>query len=158
MPGSAATLVFRHPSRRVRRRGLGAFLRDLSAGLAGGRAVTCLITTDAEVRELNRRFLGLDRPTDVLAFPSGAGFSVGFAPALGRSPMGDLAISLDRAAAQAAELGHSLEQELRILILHGLLHLTGLDHHDGTGGMARAEARWRKRLGLPAGLIERTCA
>jgi probable rRNA maturation factor len=66
-----------------------------------------------------------------------------------------MAISLDRAAAQAAELGHSLEDELCILMLHGLLHLCGMDHEADSGEMLRAEMRWRKRLGLPAGLIER---
>ena len=69
-----------------------------------------------------------------------------------------MAISLDRARAQAAEFGHEVEQELRILMVHGLLHLAGMDHHIDKGAMARAEVRWRKRLGLPAGLIERAKA
>ena len=62
---------------------------------------------------------------------------------------------IDRARRQAAEHGHSLEDELRILILHGALHLAGLDHEKDAGRMARSEARWRQRLGLPTGLIER---
>jgi probable rRNA maturation factor len=69
-----------------------------------------------------------------------------------------MAISFDRAAAQAAELGHSVEDELRILMLHGLLHLAGMDHATDKGAMARAEIRWRKRLRLPSGLIERVNA
>ena len=73
-------------------------------------------------------------------------------------PPEDLAISFDRAAAQAAELGHSVEDELCILMLHGLLHLAGMDHETDGGAMKRTEARWRKRLGLPAGLIERVKA
>jgi probable rRNA maturation factor len=70
--------------------------------------------------------------------------------------LGDLAISLPRARAQAAALGHNLEQELRILMLHGVLHLVGMDHETDNGHMARAEKLWRIRLGLPAGLIERS--
>jgi len=76
-----------------------------------------------------------------------------------RSPVlpraGDIAISLPRARAQAKRLGHSAEQEIRILMLHGLLHLLGQDHESDGGRMARAEKDWRARLGLPAGLIER---
>lgn len=70
-------------------------------------------------------------------------------------PLGEIAISLDRAAAQAAEYGHSLADELRILMLHGALHLAGYDHENDSGEMARAELRWRKRFGLPIALIER---
>ena len=118
------------------------FLTELEKRIARGRIstcpVTCLVTTDAELRRLNREFRGKNYPTDVLSFPPG-----------------EMAISLDRAAAQAKELGHSLDDELRILMLHGLLHLCGMDHEADSGEMRRAEIRWRKRLGLPAGLIER---
>jgi probable rRNA maturation factor len=76
----------------------------------------------------------------------------------GSGEPGEMAISLDRAAAQAAALGHSVEEELRILMLHGLLHLAGMDHEADTGQMARAEARLRKRLQLPPGLMERAGA
>ncbi len=102
----------------------------------------CLITTDAELRRLNSRFLGRDYPTDVLSFPES----------------GDLAISLPRAAAQAREFGHRVEDEIRILMLHGALHLLGMDHETDGGRMARAEARWRSRLRLPTGLIARANA
>jgi probable rRNA maturation factor len=111
-----------------------------------GRSVACLITGDRELRALNRRFLHKDFPTDILSFPSSNGTA------------GEMAISLDRAAAQAAAFGHSVDQELRILMLHGLLHLAGMDHEIDRGQMARAEARWRKRLKLPPGLVERTGA
>jgi probable rRNA maturation factor len=131
-------LLFRHPSRRVRRTPLRDFLIELQKRVGRGRAVTCLITTDAELRRLNRLFRGKNYATDVLSFPPD-----------------EMAISLDRAAEQAKELGHSLDAELRILMLHGLLHLCGLDHENDAGEMRRAETRWRKRLGLPAGLIER---
>ena len=104
----------------------------------------CRLTNDEELQSLNSRFLGKKYPTDVLSFPST------FADSLG-----DIAISLDRARAQAKEWGHSTEDEIRILMLHGVLHLKGLDHESDAGQMKRAELRWRKKLGLPVGLIER---
>ncbi|HEY4364237.1 MAG TPA: rRNA maturation RNase YbeY [Bryobacteraceae bacterium] len=122
------------------------FLDELVESAGGGRAVTCLITDDAQLRELNRKFRRKDYATDVLSFP----------PAHGEA--GELAISLDRAAAQAAERGHSVEEELRILMLHGMLHLAGMDHETDSGQMERAETRWRKRLALPPGLTERARA
>ncbi len=131
-------LLFRHSSRRVPRTPLREFLNDLVKRAGPRRPVTCLITTDAELRRLNRQFRGKNYATDVLSFPPD-----------------EMAISLDRAAAQARELGHSLDAELRILMLHGLLHLAGMDHENDSGEMRRAETRWRKKLGLPAGLIER---
>lgn len=112
-----------------------------------GRGVACLIADDRELRALNRRFLHKDFPTDVLSFPCSIETPNGEA--------GEMAISLDRAAAQAAALGHSVEQEIHILMLHGLLHLAGMDHEIDSGEMARAEARWRRRLKLPPGLVER---
>jgi probable rRNA maturation factor len=131
-------LLFRHSSRRVRRTPLRAFFAELVKRVARGREITCLISTDAELRRLNRQFRGKNYATDVLSFPPD-----------------EMAISLDRAAAQAKELGHSLDEELRILMLHGLLHLCGMDHETDAGQMRRTETRWRKKLGLPSGLIER---
>jgi probable rRNA maturation factor len=140
MQSDQICVLFRHPSRRVRRGPLREFLADLTHRAAPGREVTCLITTDRELRALNRKFRNKDYATDVLSFPG---------------EPGEIAVSLDRAAAQAAEHGHSLEDEIRILILHGVLHLTGMDHEKDSGEMARAETRWRKRLGLPPALVER---
>jgi probable rRNA maturation factor len=125
---------------------LRTFLTEVAQTAGRGHAVTCLIADDRQLRELNRQFRRKDYATDVLSFPSANG-----AP-------GELAISLDRAAAQAAEFGHTVEEELRILILHGVLHLSGMDHETDSGQMARAESRWRKRFGLPAGLVERSRA
>jgi probable rRNA maturation factor len=107
--------------------------------------VNVLITSDAELRRLNRAFRRKNKPTDVLAFPA---TSSGVA--------GDIAISADTAARNAVGLGHSLMNELKILILHGLLHLAGHDHERDNGQMARKETALRGRLGLPQGLIERT--
>jgi probable rRNA maturation factor len=146
MSTAVSSVLFRHPSpsRRIPRRTLRAFLAELVQSAGRRRPVTCLITTDRQLRELNRKYRRKDYATDVLSFPSTNG-----------GP-GELAISLDRAMQQAAEFGHPVEQELRILMLHGVLHLAGMDHETDSGQMARAEARWRKRLGLPPGLTERS--
>jgi len=130
---------------RLRKTALRAYLAELVECITRGRRISCLVAGDAELRRLNRRFLNKDYATDVLSFPTTG--SEDFA--------GDLAISVQRAKAQAAEHGHSLDNELRILMLHGALHLAGMDHEKDAGKMARAEVRWRKRLGLPTGLIER---
>jgi probable rRNA maturation factor len=89
------------------------------------------------------------------ARPNGRASGDGRASKDERASLGEIAISIDRAAAQAAEHGHSLDDELQILMLHGVLHLAGFDHERDSGEMRRAETRWRKRLGLPTGLIER---
>ena len=135
--------LFRHPSRKSRRTELRAFWREIGKTVGEGREMTCLVTTDAELRRLNREFRGKDYATDVLSFPS-----IG-------TDAGEIAISWDRAEAQAGDLGHGVDEELRILMLHGALHLMGMDHETDNGEMRRAEARWRKKFGLPAGLIER---
>jgi probable rRNA maturation factor len=129
----------------VRRTKLRLFLKELTERVVRGRAVTCLITTDRELRALNRKFRGRDYATDVLSFPAQKSNGV----------LGEIAISFDRAAAQASEFGHAVEDELRILMLHGVLHLAGMDHEKDSGAMARAEVRWRRRLALPTSLIER---
>jgi probable rRNA maturation factor len=135
-------LLFRHTSRKLRKRDLRAFFEQMIRRVAPRREIGCLVTGDQELRRLNREFRGADYPTDVLSFRSGQG--------------GEMAISLDRASAQAAEHGHDLNDEVRILMLHGALHLAGMDHETDSGEMRRAETRWRKRFGLPSGLIERT--
>jgi probable rRNA maturation factor len=143
MPSNATSVIFRHRSPGlaacVDRRDLRRFFKDLAQEILPGQSVNCLIAADKDLQSLNRKFRGKDYAADVLSFPPD-----------------DIAISFDRAARQAVELGHSSEIEVRILMLHGLLHLAGMDHENDRGAMARAEARWRKRLGLPAGLIERT--
>ena len=111
--------------------------------------VSVLLTTDAEIRRLNRQFRGMDKPTDVLSFPAAA------LPEGPEQIAGDLAISVATAQRQAVEQGHSLSTEIKVLILHGLLHLAGYDHETDEGQMARRERRLRARLGLPQGLIER---
>jgi len=110
--------------------------------------------TDAAIRRLNRTWRGVDRVTDVLSFPA-ADPDVGRA-GVGSAVLGDIAIAVDTARRQAREHGHPVRDEIRILALHGLLHLLGYDHDADRGGMARVEERLRRRAGLPAGLITRT--
>lgn len=116
-----------------------------AAGVKG--QVQVLITSSEELRELNRRFRRKDKPTDVLSFP-----------AIVDGEAGDIAISVDIASENAFELGHSLDEELRILILHGILHLAGHDHEDDRGEMEALESELRDRLKLPSSLIERSHA
>lgn len=123
-----------------------------AAGLTG--EVNILLTGDAEMQRLNLQFRGKDKPTDVLSFPS--------APAAGRTALpapepvgGDIAISMAAARSQAAGCGHDLLTEVKVLILHGMLHLAGHDHERDQGQMRRLEQKLRSELHLEAGLIER---
>ena len=157
MPNSEPLVLFRlrRAPAGLRRPALEEFARLLRARVAGGREFQCLVTDDRELQRLNRQFLGKDYPTDVLSFPAGRTVWQGKpTPRL----LGELAISAKRAAEQAREFGHPVEDEIRILMLHGVLHLVGMDHERDRGAMARAESAWRKKLGLPAGLIERAPA
>jgi probable rRNA maturation factor len=113
------------------------------AGLPG--EVNILLTGDSEIQRLNLQFRRKAESTDVLSFPSGQ-------PPVG----GDIAISLQTARAQAAEIGHDLLTEVKVLILHGMLHLAGYDHETDHGRMRILEQQLREELNLPAGLIERS--
>lgn len=106
----------------------------------GGAEVHLLLTGDETIRELNRRFLGEDRATDVLSFPDGDEL-----PSGGRL-LGQIVISLDAARRQAAQFGHDELRELSELVLHGVLHLLGHDHHRDGGKMNRLELRLRREL------------
>jgi len=115
------------------------------------RHVNVLVTNSRELHSLNRRFRGADKPTDVLSFPAplaGSGEASRMA--------GDVAISADIARENAHRLGHSVADEVKILALHGILHLAGFDHEHDHGEMARKESQLRRRLKLEVGLIERT--
>lgn len=110
--------------------------------------VNVLIAGNRELQKLNRRFRGKDEATDVLSFPAlAAGDSAG-----------DIAISAEIAAQNAKRLGHEVADEVKILVLHGVLHLAGYDHENDHGEMARKELKLRVALGLPVGLIERAGA
>ena len=148
MPADDDSLIFRRVRLRLPRVRLRAFAEQLREDVAGGRGFCCLLADDRELRRLNRQFLGKDYPADVLSFPEPGPDDF----------LGELAISVDRAREQARLLGHPIEVEIRILMLHGVLHLLGMDHEKDRGRMARAEARLRKKLGLPAALIQRARA
>ncbi len=127
----------------VRAPGLARWLAGVAPARARG-AVTVAIVPDSRVRRLNQRYRRTDRPTDVLSFPSGE-----------PGNLGDIVIAAGVARRQAREAGHSVQAEVRVLALHGLLHLLGYDHERDAGQMARLEVRLRARGGLRAGLIER---
>ena len=148
-----STVTFRRAPADARPRALQMFARRLEREVAKGARFDCVVTGDAELRRLNAQFRGKDYPTDVLSFPASP-LPDGRGSVKGRV-LGDLAIAAARARAQAREYGHTTEDELRILMLHGVLHLLGMDHESDAGRMARAERRWRRALGLPNGLIER---
>ncbi len=138
-------ITFRRKPPDLDRAALEAFAETLKERLAAGREFCCLVSNDDHLRDLNREFRQKDVPTDVLSFPSGE--AAGY--------LGDIAISLQRARTQAKQYGHSLDTEIRVLLLHGVLHLNGMDHETDHGEMAAAEKQWRGALGLPASLIER---
>jgi probable rRNA maturation factor len=103
--------------------------------------VAVLVASRRKIQALNRRFRRQDRATDVLSFPGVHG--------------GDIAICAEIARANARRLGHSLAEELKVLMLHGLLHLAGYDHEVDQGQMEAVEARLRARMELPLSLIQR---
>ena len=129
---------------------LGRFLSRArrEAGVRG--RVDVLLTTNSNMRSLNAQFRGKDKPTDVLSFPAA------FAKRTARGLVGELAVSADIASANAIQLGHSPASEVKVLVLHGILHLAGYDHERDNGKMARKEAKLRRALNLPEALIERT--
>jgi probable rRNA maturation factor len=126
--------------------GLTRFLNRAREAVGVRGDVDVLLADDATLRSLNKTFRRKNKATDVLSFPA-AENPYGHA--------GDLAISLDTAARQAAAFGHTLRDEVRILLLHGLLHLSGMDHETDDGEMAGFEADLRRELRLPVALIER---
>jgi probable rRNA maturation factor len=129
------------------RSGMNRFLRVAQEAVGLEGEVDVLLTWDRTMRRLNRAYRGKDKATDVLSFPAAEDVAETFA--------GDLAISIDTAQRQAAEQGHGLRDEVRVLMLHGLLHLAGMDHEVDGGEMAGREGVLRKALRLPVGLIAR---
>ena len=124
-------------------RGLGPWLVKHAPAKARGD-LSVAIVSDRRMRALNRQFRGKDAVTDVLSFPSEE-----------RGFLGDIVIAAGVSTRQAKAAGHTIQTEVRVLALHGLLHLIGYDHESDDGAMARAEMRLRKKAGLKEGLIER---
>lgn len=148
-PRDAARLhvtIVGRPAARAASRGLGPWLGRVAPRRARGE-VTIALVSDARMRTLNRTFRGVDQATDVLSFASD-----GTVP----GTLGDVAIATGVATRQARAAGHTLGTELRVLALHGLLHLLGFDHETDDGRMARTEAKLRRAGRLAEGLIERT--
>lgn len=129
----------------VSQQGLGRFVACVARAVRLEGEVTILVSGDRQMRVLNRRFRKRDRATDVLSFPTD-----------GKGLAGDVAVSADIARYNAKRLGHTLPEELKILILHGMLHLAGYDHETDEGRMARREERLRRRFRLPSSLTGRT--
>lgn len=137
------------PGLRISISALERFLQTAQRNVGLEGEVNVLLTSNRQMRSLNRKFRGKDKPTDVLSFPASSANSRA-------KPAGDIAISLEIARENARTLGHSLETELKILFLHGLLHLAGHDHESDDGEMASFERELRAKLKLPMGLIART--
>ncbi len=140
--------------RPLRKRSLARWLEAI-APLGARGDVTVALVSDAAVRRLNRRYAGVDHATDVLSFASEERAGVSCSPPrrlvrlAGRPEhLGDIAIATGVASRQAREAGHSLGTELRILALHGLLHLLGYDHASDRGAMESLEHRLRRKGGL----------
>ena len=123
------------------------FLNLIAKDLAKGGEFAVLVSSDDAVRKANRQFRGISKTTDVLSFPDGED---------GR--LGDILIAAGRAQRQATEFKFSIEDELKTLALHGVLHLMGYDHETDTGEMRSIETKLRKRYKLASGLIERADA
>ncbi|MEO6804218.1 MAG: rRNA maturation RNase YbeY [Granulicella sp.] len=141
------------PDAALSKSGLTRFLNRAreAVGLVG--EVDVLLADDATLKRLNRTYRGKNKATDVLSFPAAYNEFAG-----SNQTAGDLAISLETAARQAAAYSHSLRDEVRILLLHGLLHLHGMDHEIDRGEMAARELELRRALGLARSLIERVTA
>jgi probable rRNA maturation factor len=124
---------------------LQALRLSASPAATGETGLSIVISDDAQLQELNRQFLSLDAPTDVLSFPADE-----VDPESGERYLGDVIISLPQAAAQAKAGGHSVQDELRLLVVHGVLHLLGYDHAeaDEKDRMWTIQAQVLQQLGL----------
>lgn len=146
--GRARLVIFEENLEGASETSLARFLAAARRLLGMRGRVNVVVTTNRTMRELNRRFRAKDKPTDVLSFPAADVPGCGIA--------GDIAISAQIASENARSLGHKAATELKILVLHGLLHLAGFNHETDNGKMARKERKLRRELKLPDGLIERT--
>jgi probable rRNA maturation factor len=136
---------------------LAAARQALAALSLGQVELSILLCDDDVIAPLNQDWRGVDGPTDVLSFAMDEGEALALPPGIPR-PLGDLVISAQTAARQAAELGHPLDQELRVLVVHGLLHLLGFDHEaseEDAAVMRVEEARLLGLLGGGQGLVAR---
>jgi|ERR1700687_258922 len=167
-------LVANGEGRRLSVPGIARWLARLAPRRARG-VVSVALVSDSRVRSLNRQYRRRDYPTDVLSFPSegpsrplkragprthsaylhSAFLHSALTPLSSERFLGDIVVARGVARRQARAAGHSELTELRVLVLHGLLHLLGYDHDRDNGAMARVECSLRLKGGLPEGLIER---
>lgn len=140
-------ILFDQPVKGANVAALDRFARKVQRFLSLSADISILISDDRRIRGLNRSFRKKDKATDVLSFPRH--------DETGRLG-GDIAISVEMAAKSAFRYGHTLEEEFKVLILHGMLHLAGHDHERDNGEMAIREGTLRTQLGLPTTLIERS--
>jgi probable rRNA maturation factor len=145
---STPVIIFEKTMEGVSRPALERFARRAKKLARTSGEVDILIAGDRRLRELNRRFRGKNKPTDVLSFSRNGSADAG----------GDIAISAEYARRSARLHGHSSSDELKILILHGMLHLAGHDHESDQGEMAGVEAQLRQELKLPGSLTERAAS
>ncbi len=122
-------------------------LLEQIADTLSSREIELILTDDDEIAHINREFRGIDKATDVLSFPSDP---------FPNAPLGSIIISVDYAKKVAQELGHSEEDEISLLFIHGMLHLLGLDHETDSGEMRLEEERLVNLFNLPLSLIVRT--
>src|SRR5262245_18851347 len=164
--GAGLRVVVSDAQGRKMERALSRWLSRVAPRRARG-TVSIAVVSDRRVRDLNQLYRGIDRPTDVLSFPAvnwpqntqtaRSSLNKGSAPSATSAAefLGDIVIARGVARRQARQAGHSEATELRVLALHGLLHLLGYDHERDNGAMARLERRLRRLGGLREGLIER---
>ena len=120
---------------------------ELIADILSDREIELILTDNTEIAEINREFRNIDKPTDVLSFPSD--------PFPG-APLGSIVISVDKVHSVAIDLGHTEEDEIALLFIHGVLHLLGFDHEVDTGEMRQKEVELITQFNLPKSLIVRT--
>jgi probable rRNA maturation factor len=134
---------------RIQQPTLARFEMRLCRELAlGRRELTVCFVDDREIARLNKKFRGKAKPTDVLSFPTNAIDGARFPKIERENYLGDIAISPEMAKRNAQRDGRALDDELRVLILHGVLHLMGHDHETDGGQMERKEMRLRRKFGL----------
>jgi probable rRNA maturation factor len=152
--GGIDVIVTDEAGRAVRVPGLARWLSAIAPARARGTVAVALVS-DSRIRDLNQRYRGRNVATDVLSFVYGSPSPSAIRSGGPQPHLGDIVIARGVAARQASAAGHRLTAELRILALHGLLHLLGYDHERDSGQMARLERKLRRRGGLTTGLIER---
>ncbi len=122
-------------------------LLEQIANTLSEREIELLLTDDDEISQINREFRGIDKATDVLSFPS---------EPFPNAPLGSIIISVDKVQSVAEELGHTPDDEIALLFIHGILHLLGYDHEVDSGEMRERERELVNEFNLPLSLIIRT--